>query len=141
MGSLQLCIETATMRAVLILGLMLSAVLTADELNQCVERLQKSNLRVRSGHWTVWAHLNPSFQAWVSISEGRLESYRFSEPFGNVSKENPQSFLYSNAVESCREFCEDFESEIKKQIGFQLVATGLVGGLVILSLRRFKRRR
>lgn len=128
------------MRGVLILGLVLSAVLIADELNPCVERLQKLNLRVQTGHWRIWTHLNPSFQAWVSISEGRLESYRFSESFGNVSKENPQSFLYSNAVESCREFCENFESEIKKQIGFQWVATALVIGLVILSLRRFKRK-
>ncbi|NBT58544.1 thiamine ABC transporter substrate-binding protein [bacterium] len=112
-----------------------------SELKQCQARVEGLQEKSQEQHLTLWSKLNPTLNTWNETAQGYLQSFEMVDKIEKSSEGNPESFLYSNSLESCLKFADEYSAEIKKQelygiSGFFLSVLVLVVSLVSLFRRK-----
>jgi len=107
------------------LSLLVFSSLKAHELADCRNDLGTKIEQMEQGvfHWLLL--VNPEAQSWIKTGKSYLEVFRTSESYQGASEGSPESFLYWNALQSCLDFRESFDSQMLK---YQWIVLG--GGLL-----------
>lgn len=113
-------------------SLIWAAVESEKPLENCRQKIEALVFQSQNRLIFPFPELNPGFSHWVGSAQGALEVLVFSERYRSVPENSPETFLYSNAVESCKSFAASFESQINQWLLWELGC--LMVGLVCVGL-------
>jgi hypothetical protein len=110
-----------------------------DQLELCRQKLEALIRQFQTPLFFPVPRLIPNSASWLKSARGLSEALAFSERYKGVSEKSPDTFLYSNALESCKAFSVKFESQIHKWLIWEVssvVAAVCVVGILFYLYRR-----